>query len=286
VPRSIWSGAISFGLVNVPVKLWSALTHKEVRFHLLHDADGARIELKRFCSQEEVEVPYEHVVKGYELGRGRYVTLTEEEIKAADPVRAHTIDIQDFVALAEIDPIFYEHTYYVAPGRGAEKAYGLLLGALRKTERVGIARFFLRTKETLCCVRPMGAVLALSTMSYADEIVSPAELDLPAAPAPTAREAEMAVRLVESLSAKFDPKRYPDEHRRKLLALVKRKQAGEAIATEPPPKLAPVVDLADALARSLEAGERRGASAAAHGGRRRAPHRHAARTAGKRRGTR
>src|SRR5512142_1921509 len=221
--RAIWSGSISFGLVNVPVKLFSAVSHKEVRFHMLHDADGARIQLKRFCSAEDVEVPYEHVVKGFEISRGRYVTVTAEELDAADPKGARTIEIQDFVDIAEIDPVFYDQTYHLVPDRGAAKAYGLLLDAMSRTGKVGVARVVLRAKQALCCVRPMRGALALSTMNYADEIVSSDELGLPARAPPTARELEMAERLVESLTTRFDPSRYRDEHREKVLALLEKK---------------------------------------------------------------
>jgi DNA end-binding protein Ku len=287
--RAIWSGSISFGLVNIPVKLFSAVSHKEVRFNMLHDADGARIQLKRFCSAEEKEVPYEHVVKGYEVSRGRYVALTSEELAAADPKGARTVDIQDFVEIAAIDPIYFDATYYLAPDRGAGKAYGLLLEAMRATGKVGIARVVLRTKQALCCVRPIGDVLALSTMNYADEIVSPEELERPAGAAPGQRELEMAQRLVESLTTRFEPERYHDEHREKVLALIERKAAGETIEAPTAEAPATVVNLADALAASLaaarrhdaggrEAPERRSASA------RSAPRpSQAARTAGRRR---
>ena len=288
--RAIWSGSISFGLVNIPVKLFSAVSHKEVRFHMLHDADGARINLKRFCSVENVEVPYEHVVKGYEISKGRYVTVTAEELEAADPKGARTIDIQDFVELSEIDPIFYDQTYYLAPDRGAAKAYGLLLEAMRASGKVGIARVVLRTKQALSCVRPMGGALALSTMNYADEIVSPEELELPARPAAAPRELEMAERLVASLTTKFEPERYRDETREKVLALIERKAAGEEVVAPPAEPAAKVVNLADALAASLAAAKRHatdGRERAAHEphhAARRAPRpREAARTAGKRR---
>jgi DNA end-binding protein Ku len=288
--RAIWSGSISFGLVNIPVKLFSAVSHKEVRFHMLHDADGARIQLRRFCTAEAVEVPYEHVVKGYEISKGRYVTVTEEELEAADPKGARTIEIQDFVELTDIDPIYYDATYYLAPDRGAAKAYGLLLEAMRKTGRVGIARIVLRTKQALSCVRPFGGgALALSTMNYADEIAKPDDLDLPARAAPGARELEMAEQLVGSLSTRFEPGRYRDEHREKVLALVERKAAGEEVVAPPAEAPGKVVNLADALAASLAAAQRsaQGGGAQerqAHRAQsRRAPrHREAARTAGRR----
>jgi DNA end-binding protein Ku len=295
MPRAIWSGSISFGLVNIPVKLFSAVSQKEVRFHMLHDADGARINLKRFCSAEEREVPYEHVVKGYELSKGRYVTVTSEELEAADPKGARTIEIEDFVEMVEIDPVYYDHTYYLAPDRGAGKAYGLLLEAMRSSGKVGIARVVLRTKQTLCCVRPMGDALALSTMNYADEIVPRQELEMGETPAPSGRELEMAERLVASLTTRFEPERYHDVHREKILALIEKKAAGEHIVAPSVEEPAKVVNLADALAASLAAAKRhdRGGGEPSHGAAarpephhatRRAPrHREAAHTAGKRR---
>jgi DNA end-binding protein Ku len=294
MPRAIWSGSISFGLVNVPVKLFSAVSQKEVHFNMLHDKDGARINLKRFCAAEDVEVPYEHIVKGYEVSKGRYVTVTPAELEGVDPKASRTIDIQDFVELAEIDPIYYDHTYYLAPDRGAGKAYALLLEAMRHTGRVGIARVVLRTKEALCCVRPLGGALALSTMNYADEIVPLDELELPKEPAPAPRELEMAERLVDSLTTAFEPGRYHDTHREKVLALVEKKAAGEEVVLPPEAAPAKVVNLADALAASLAARRQGGAVEAAGGvrhaepaveqpqARRAAPRREAARTAGHR----
>ncbi|HYS80513.1 MAG TPA: Ku protein [Anaeromyxobacteraceae bacterium] len=288
--RAIWSGSISFGLVNVPVKLFSAVSQKEVHFNMLHDKDGARINLKRFCSAEDVEVPYEHIVKGYEVSKGRYVTVTPAELEGVDPKASRTIDIQDFVELAEIDPIYYDQTYYLAPDRGAGKAYALLLEAMRSTGRVGIARFVLRTKEALCCVRPLGSALALSTMNYADEIVSLDELELPREPAPAPRELEMAGRLVDSLTTAFEPGRYHDTHREKVLALVEKKAAGEEVVLPPEAAPAKVVNLADALAASLAARQQGAAGGVRHAesgveqgrARRAAPRREAARTAGHR----
>ena len=292
--RAIWSGSISFGLVNVPVKLFSAVSQKEVHFNMLHDKDGARINLKRFCSAEDVEVPYEHIVKGYEVSKGRYVTVTPAELEGVDPKASRTIDIQDFVELAEIDPIYYDHTYYLAPDKGAGKAYALLLEAMRRTGRVGIARVVLRTKEALCCVRPLGGALALSTMNYADEIVPVDELELPKEPAPAPRELEMAGRLVESLTTAFEPDRYHDTHREKVLALVEKKAAGEEVVLPPEAAPAKVVNLADALAASLAARRQGGAPEASGGARhaepaaehaqtrRAAPRREAARSAGHR----
>jgi DNA end-binding protein Ku len=281
MPRAIWSGALSFGLVNVPVKLHTAVQQKEVRFHMLHAKDGGRIHMKRFCAAEEREVPYEEIVKGYELSKDRYVALAPDELAALDPKKTRTIEIRDFVDLSEIDPIFYEATYYLVPDPPAAKAYRLLGEAMRKAGKVGIASFVLRTREALCCVRPLGdGVLALSTMNRADEVIPTSTLDVPEGSAPSDRELVMAQQLVESLSAPFEPERYPDVHREEVLKLVEKKAAGEVIeapAAEPAP--AQVVSLADALSASLAAARERGgeerrersAPARAHGARRHAP---------------
>jgi DNA end-binding protein Ku len=253
MPRAIWSGSVSFGLVNVPVKLFSATSQKEVRFNMLHDADGGRIELHRFCSIEQKEVDWEHIVKGYQVSPGRYVTLTEEELAAADPKATRSIEIEEFVALEEIDPIYYDRTYYLAPDKGAGKAYALLLEAMRRTRKVALGRFVLRTKQSLCCLRPLDDVLALATLNYADEINARDDL-VGEAGEPSDRELDMAERLVDSLTAPFDPAKYRDEHREKVLAIVERKAAGEEIvAPAEPEETGRVVNLADALAASLAA---------------------------------
>src|SRR5512138_346185 len=178
--RAIWSGALTFGLVNIPVKLHSAVSQKDVRFHMLHAKDGARIKMKRFCSAEDEEVPYDEIVKGYEISKGRYVMVTPEELEAFDPKATRTVEIRDFVDLASIDPIYYDQTYYLAPEKTAARAYRLLHDAMKATGKVAVATFVLRTRESLCCVRPIEAALALSTMNRADEVVAIDALDLPA----------------------------------------------------------------------------------------------------------
>src|SRR5262249_50009653 len=167
--RPIWSGTISFGLVNVPVKLFSATSPKEVRFHMLHDEDGARIQQKRVCSIDGEEVSWEHIVKGFEVSKGRYVTVTREELDAFAPKATRSIDIEDVVDLQRIDPIYYDHSYYLVPDRGAARPYALLREAMVSTGKVGIGQFVLRTKQYLAAVRPMGKALALSTLLHADE---------------------------------------------------------------------------------------------------------------------
>jgi DNA end-binding protein Ku len=286
MPRPIWSGSISFGLVNVPVKLFSATSPKEVRFHMLHDKDGGRIQQKRVCSIDGQEVSWEHIVKGFEISKGRYVSLTREELAALDPKGTKSIDIEDFVELSQIDPIYYESTYYLLPDKGAQKPYALLLEAMRKTGRVGIARFVLRTKQYLCAVRPLGKALALSTMLYADEVVDQSELEgLPGSEAkPREKELHMAEQLVESLAAEFDPKKYKDTWREEVLALLEKKAEGQEIVVEEPASepRGKVVNLMEALQRSLAAAKKGETPAASSGERRHAPgpqHRAAARTA-------
>jgi DNA end-binding protein Ku len=267
MPRPIWSGSVSFGLVNVPVKLFSATSPKEVRFHMLHDKDGARIQQKRVCSKDGHEVPWEHIVKGFEISKGRYVPVSREELSAFDPKGTKSIDIEDFAELSQIDPIYYETTYYLLPDKGAQKPYALLLAAMRKTGRVGIARFVLRTKQYLCAVRPLGKALALSTMLYADEVVEQTELEgLPGAEAkPREKELHMAEQLVESLAADFEPKKYQDTWREEVLALLEKKAEGQEIVAEPEAQepRGKVVNLMEALQRSLLAAKKGEAPAAA-----------------------
>lgn len=257
--RAIWSGSITFGLVSVPVKLHPAVAQKEVRFHMLHEKDGSRIRMKRFCAAEDREVPLGEIVKGYELSKGRHVAVTPAELEKLDPEAARTIEIRDFVELAEIDPVYYEATYYLVPEKAAAKAYRLLLEAMRRTGKVALGSFVLRTREALCCIRPLEEVLALSTMNRADEVVPVSSLEVPQAGKATERELVMAEQLVASLAAPFEPGRYPDVHRERVLELVERKAEGEAVEA-PEPRAAPakVVSLADALSQSLAAARRRG----------------------------
>jgi DNA end-binding protein Ku len=256
MPRAIWSGSVSFGLVNVPVKLVTATSPKDVRFHQLHDADLSRINQKRVCSLDGEEVDYAHIVKGYDLGGGRYVVIEPEELRSIDPEASRTIDIEEFVDLVEIDPIYFEHSYYLLPDDRAAKPYALLVEAMNKTGKVALGRFVLRTKQYLAALRAKDSVLVLSTMLYPDEVIEASDLDVPTAAdtKPSARELQMAEQLVESLSTEFDADRYHDEHREQVLALIQRKSEGLEIAEAPEPAAtAPVVDLMAALEASLAA---------------------------------
>ena len=259
MPRAIWSGAISFGLVNVPIKLFTATSQKDVRFHQLHDKDGARIQQKRVCSKDGEEVPIEHIVKGYEVSRDKYVLITAEELEALDPKASRTIDIQDFVDLEEIDPVYFDSTYYMVPEKGAAKAYALLLEAMRKSKKVAIARVVLRQKQHLVALRPLRNALSMETMLYADEVVSPDTLEgLPEDVEVTDRDLAMAQQLIDSLADAFKPERYRDDYRERVLDMIERKAEGqEVVVAEEEEEQAPVVDLMAALEASLAAAKTR-----------------------------
>ena len=255
--RAIWSGAISFGLVNVPVKLYSATSPKTVRFHQISGKTGARIRQKRVDPTTDEEVAYEDIVKGYEITPEHYVLISNEELEALDPKATRTIDIEEFVDVAEIDPIYYDHSYYLAPAAGGAKAYRLLVDAMRESGKVGIGRVVLRSKQQLCALRPTGEALTLSTMLFGDEVLSPDRLDelesVNEAEA-SERELTMAQQLIDSLSSDFEPEKYHDEYRERVLDLIERKAAGEEIAIQPQaeePAAAP--DLMAALEASLAA---------------------------------
>lgn len=255
--RSIWSGSISFGLVNVPVKLYTAVSRKTVHFHQLHDADHRRIRQKRVCEADGEEVAYENIVKGFEVSPDTYVVIEPGELDALDPKRSKTIEIEHFVALAEIDPILYDQPYYVVPATGAAKAYRLMLQAMRDSDRVGIARVVLRQKEHLVALRAAGEVMLMETLVFADEVVSPDTLDETAAAAEvevSERELTVARQLIEMLSAEFDPSQYRDEYREAVMALIEAKVEGKQLAVAPSaPEPAAVPDLMAALQASVDA---------------------------------
>ena len=258
MPRSIWSGAISFGLVNVPVKLYSSVSRKTVRFHQLNGKTGHRVAQKRVDSDSGDEVQYEDIVKGYELTKDRYVVITPDELESLDPEKTRSIDIEDFVDLQDIDPVYYDHPYYLVPDKGASKAYGLLLHAMEEADKVAIARVVIRSKEQLVAIRPaFGRALMMETMVFADEVVSPEDIDdLPEADdlKISDRELKMAQQLIDSLSSEFEPEKYKDEYREKVLELIERKAAGEEIAVQPEaPQPKKVPDLMAALEASLAA---------------------------------
>src|ERR671936_612808 len=264
--RSIWSGAISFGLVNVAVKLYSAVSRKTVRFNQLNAETGNRIQQKRVDPETGEEVPYEQIVKGFELTKDRYVIITPDELDALDPERTRTIDIEDFVDLSEIDPIYYDHPYYLVPDKGATKAYGLLLDAMKEAGRVAIARVVIRSKEHLVAIRPRDDVLTLETMLFSDEVVPPDSLDeisTDGAVKTSKKELQMAQQLIDSLSGEFEPEKYRDEYREQVLEMIERKAQGEEIVVEAPPEEPKKVpDLMAALEASIKASKRQGGARA------------------------
>jgi DNA end-binding protein Ku len=274
MPRAIWSGTISFGLVNVPVKLYSAVRDRSVRFHQLHAPDSSRIQQRRFCAQEDREVPNTEIVKGYEIAPDRYVVVEPDELAALQPVASRAVEIEDFVGIEEIDPIYLNHPYILAPAEGAAKPYSLLLEAMRRTGKVAIARVVLRSKEYLVAIRPWGEALLMSTMSFSDEIQDAhalpeiGELDASV----NERELDIACTLVESISQPFEIGKYHDSYRDALLDLIDRKAAGEQVAVGPPPEPARLQapDLMSALEASLEEVRARRGKTPAGEGRRRA----------------
>ena len=254
--RAIWSGSISLGLVNVPVKLYSAVQRKDVHFHQLQEKTGARIRYKKVSESTGREVSSDSIVKGYEVSKGNYVPVTDEDFEAVEPERTHTVEIEDFVALDEVDPLQFVNTYWVSPqdSKGASKAYALLRDAMEKKGRVAIGRFVMRTKEHLVMVRPVDKALALHTMLFPDEIVAVSDVDgMPVRAKPDAREVKMAEQLIDSLTVEWNPTKYRDSYREKLLDIIKRKAKGEEIVTEPREERAEVVDLMAALEASIEA---------------------------------
>ncbi len=257
--RAIWSGSISFGLLNVPVKLYSAVSKNTVRFRELREKDGSRVRHKRVAEADGKEVSYDDIVKGYEFAPDQYVTLSREELSELDPKKTRAIEIQDFVDLDEIDPIYFEQPYYLGPDKGAEKAYALLVKAMSDARKVAVARFVLRNKEHLAAIRPMDDVLTMATMRFHDEVTSPEDLgddvfaEKPSKP--EKRELDMAKQLIESLSTSFEADKYRDEYREELLEMLESKAAGKEIVSapsdEPEPTKAP--DLMAALEESLAA---------------------------------
>src|SRR3954469_8633018 len=254
MPRSIWTGAISFGLVNVPVKLYSAVSKKTVRFHQLHDKDGVRIQQKRVCPADGEEVAYEHIVKGYEITPDQYVIIEPGELEAIEPRKTKTIDIEDFVDQEEIDPIYYDHPYYLMPGTGAAKPYKLLVDAMEDAQKVGIARVVIRQKEQLVALRPANGVLAMSTMNFADEVVDTDKFDdKPDDVETSKRELDMAKQLIDSLTSEWEPDKYHDTYRERVIELIEQKAEGKEIAVQPVEEPQPVPDLMAALEASVKA---------------------------------
>jgi len=266
VPSAIWTGTISFGLVTVPVRAVSATRSRDVRFNQLEESTGARIRYRKVSEQTGDEVPTEKIVKGYEVSPGQYVTVTDDEMRALAPKASRTIDIEDFVDLDRIDPIYFEQPYYLAPDPNSVKPYRLLVEAMTDLRKVAIGRIVMRSKERLVAIRPYDGLLCLETMRYEDEVVPVADVIPPLEDdsEPAERELEMARQLVASLEAEFEPEKYHDSYREELLSLIDKKAAGEEIverpAAEEPGK---VLDLMAALEASLARTKGGGADAAA-----------------------
>jgi len=269
--RAMWKGSISFGLVNIPVSLNLAVRKKSIGFHQFHDADGGRIREKRVCEKDGKEVPYEHVVKGYELSKGKYVTVTRDELKAVDPVADRTVSIEAFVELSEIDPMFYERSYYVSPeGKSSGKAYSLLSHALEKSGRAALARIVLSTSQHMCVIRAEDGQLLLTTMVFGDEIEAAPKV---AAAMTSPAELKMAQTLIDQMTKKFEPDEYKDEHRKRVIALLNQKAKGKEIVAPEETHEERVTDLMAALEQSL--GKHRPANEAAKGQAHRARRAHA-----------
>ncbi|HEX5387831.1 MAG TPA: Ku protein [Gemmatimonadales bacterium] len=261
-PRAIWSGVVSFGMVNIPVKLFSATHPKDISFNLLHATCGTRIEQKRWCPTDEVEVPWTEVVRGYQYAKGRYVMLTDEDFERLPLASKHTVALSAFVPADEIDPVFHEKSYYLAPDARSAKAYALLLKALGDERLVAIGTITLRKKEQLCALRPHSGTLTLATLYYPDEVELEREVDVGESKL-SGREVEMAHALIDLLRKPFEPETYHDHYREALAALIDAKLEGKEELVTAPPSEPKVIDLADALARSVaaaRAGRRSGPS--------------------------
>jgi DNA end-binding protein Ku len=252
--RAIWSGSISFGLVNIPVKLYSAIKDTNVHFHMLHEKDGVRVRQQLVCPLDDEQVERDAVVKGYEISPEQYVTVTSKELADLAPKASRTIDILDFVSATEIDPVYYQHPYYLVPDEQAAKAYGLLVIAMKDAGRVGISKFVMRDKEYLAALRVRGDVIILETMHFADEVVGTAELEgeVPELEEPSERELKIAGQLIDMLAATFDPGQYRNDYNDSVMDLIKTKAEGKEYVMPPPVKEeGKVIDIMSALEKSL-----------------------------------
>ena len=261
VPRTIWKGALSFGLVNIPVGLYPATSDKSIHFNQFEEGTSDRIRYKKINERTGDEVPQDRIVRGFDLGGGEYVILSDEELETAEPKKSRQIEISDFVGLQDIDPVYFRSSYYLAPeGAGADKAYALLRQAMGESGRVAIATMVMRNKEYLVAIRPEDEALALHTMYFSDEVRSPErDLALPEAEDVSDRELSMAQLLIESMESDWDPERFHDTHREKVEALIEEKRSGhEIVIQEGPEPTAKVVDLMEALNASIAAAAKSG----------------------------
>jgi DNA end-binding protein Ku len=267
--RGIWTGALSFGLVNIPVEVHTAVRDTRPHFRLLHAKDRSPINYERVCQKDGKTVAWDDLVKGYEYEKGRFVVLTKEDFAAAALEKTRRIDILDFVKSEEIDDRFFDKPYYLTPGKGGDMAYGLLREAIRESGRIGIAKFIMRDVQHLAAVEVVDDALVLSTLRFADELVGAETLKLPARTPARKKELEMATTLVESLASEWNPEKYTDDYRENLMRVIKAKMKGKSadLVSEEPPRDAKVIDLMERLRQSLDAsgnrgGRRAGASSA------------------------
>jgi DNA end-binding protein Ku len=259
-PRAIWKGSISFGLVNVPIRLLAATESKDVHFHQFEAKTKKRIHNKRVAEGSNREVAFDKIVKGYETSSGRYVMVEPAELEAVEPGQSRTIEIEDFVDLHEVDPIYFERSYYLAPDRGgsSDRPYALLREAMARSEKVAIGRFVLRTKQYLVCIRPVDRVLVLETLYFHDEIRDTKALDVPGKLKFPPKELQIAERLIDSLTTPWKPERYKDTYRERVLKMIRAKGKGKEIALpEPEEPAAKVTDLMAALEASVSASRKR-----------------------------
>jgi DNA end-binding protein Ku len=255
MPRAIWKGNISFGLVNIPIALYPATRREELKFRLLRKSDLSPVNYKRVAEKDGREVPWDQIVKGYEYEKGKYVVLKDEDFQRVDLEATQTVDIQEFVDQAEIDPVFFYKPYYLEPQKGGDKAYALLRDALKKSGKVGIAKVVIKTREYLAGVKPEDGALVLELMHFAEELADTSRLRLPKNIAIGKREMDMATALIKSMSAKWNPKKYRDEFRQALMEVIEKKIEAGGKEIEEKPKKAPkptkVIDLVSVLQKSL-----------------------------------
>jgi DNA end-binding protein Ku len=254
--RAIWSGSISFGMVSIPVKLYGATESKDISFHLLHSTCGTRLKQVRWCPTDDVEVPWSETVRGYEYAKGEYVKLTPEDFEQLPLPSRHTIDLTAFVEASDIDPVFYERSYYLAPDERAEKPYALLMKAMERKGLTALATITIRNKEQLCAIRPRDGAIMLETLYYPDEVRA-TEVDTRGSKV-SDRELDMAFTLIELLRKPFEPEEYHDHYREALSQLIEAKLEGRDVVKAPPTRETKVIDLADALRKSVEAARKGG----------------------------
>ncbi len=251
MPRAIWSGTISFGLVSVPVRMFTAVSEHKLHFNLLHRKDESPIGYEKVCKKEGKEVPEDEIVKAYEIEKGEFVYLEDEDFEAARAEGGHAFDIEQFVPIEEIDPIYFEHSYYLAPQDGAEKVYTLLVRAMEDAGLAAVGTFVMRDREYLGCLRISGGVITLERMYFADEIRPTKELK-PERARVSKEELDMAATLIDRFKGSFDPKKYKDTYTDRLLDVIKRKRKGEKIHVAPVVEETETPDLMEALRASLE----------------------------------